>query len=72
MNHFVLSHNDCRKLEKGGFVSLYHQTAEQYQIGQSLLVDGRRLVVAGTDSSKAYGGKPVQEVIVQSASEVSK
>ena len=70
MSQFILSQNDCRKLEKGGFVSLYHQTAEQYQIGQSLLVDGYRLVVAGTDSSKAWGGKPVQEVIVRS--EVSK
>ena len=68
MSQFVLSSTDCRKLDKGGFVSLYHQTTERYQVGQSLLVNGYRLVVAAVDSSIAYGGKPVQELIVRSAS----
>ena len=68
MSQFVLSNTDCRKLDKGGFISLYHQTSEHYQIGQSLLVNGYRLVIAAVDSSIAYGGKPVQELIVRSAS----
>lgn len=68
MSQFVLSNTDCRKLDKGGFISLYHQTSERYQIGQSLLVDGYRLVIAGAGSTKSYGGKPVQELIVRSAS----
>lgn len=68
MSQFVLSNTDCRKLDKGGFISLYHQTSERYQIGQSLFVNGYRLVIAAVDSRVAHGGKPVQELIVRSAS----
>ena len=68
MSQFILSDTDFRKLQQGGFVSLYHQTTERYQIGQSIMVDGFRLVVAAVESGKAFGGKPVQELIVRSAS----